>query len=1436
MPKLALLVTTFIFFVFLLQQNSSGIFEDFEQIGADRDFKLESDLISTNIHEMQNNVKRYLVFGPGSFHDAHTQTKNLVYGVDSDNGFFSVGVFNQSHANKLSASGYHVIEDFPLDFHSKYSTYNAISKHTQLGNIAESGKVHSLYNKTGNGIIVAIVDTGVDFSNPDIRESLLRDEDNKPVMLDADGQGLVITNSTFAAKISNYGILQNYTKDIPENVTSTVYVKNDGVFLDIVQTGNGTDISVYNGLYPYVDFSPFGTPVFDGTLSSDMKIGEDKSHYIKSKSGIYHLGVIYQPHLGFLQVVPVLVTDPNEAGVYDTITPDMSSSWMDFTKRTEEDFVTKQNYDFDFTDETPITIGSGNEFLLYDADHTLTEHFWERQDDYSAGTVGAKIVDIYGVFSKKSKIDNILGSVNGTLLPAMDKDGRFFGVMNDPSPHGTSSASIIASKGKMEYDIYNNTKTFSIKGIAPGVKILPVKALWFGDTVYAWLWTAGFDNEDNSWVYTGSPRADIISNSWGISNFPNIGYAPGLDISSLILNALVTPGSLHENYTGVIIVSSAGNSGHGYGTIGTPGISSFGLSVGAVTNNDFVGYGPFKDQPRFGNTTDHSDQVVDFSSRGPGIIGDTKPDLMSIGAYGFVPTLVTKSSKDSDNEPFRLFGGTSMSAPIVAGSAALLAESLNEKGIEYDPFKIRNILMSTADDIKNDPMTQGTGMVNALNAVRTVYGHGGKFIVHNDATFSNIKEVIDTSLHSFNSSSIGIDKFGISDNTFPMTSWFGGRLHPGENTTTEFTIENPTNKTLDITINPITLKLIEKAELKGITEVQLQDPILNKSKTYRPNYVKLTDLPMDISPQSNCFVADDYCVQDLAKSNQTNTIPTDASLMVLNLRFPFDTFMNQTDTVYADDMKISSLYVYDWKDKNNDAEISSDELSLVNRGGSWGTVQEVRISDPSEKFDNEPVVGIYPVPERYSYWNGNTNKNSTSMDYTLSASYFGNKLWDNVSVNTQKISVPPKNSSKVSAVLSVPPDMQTGVYQGFMNFEGEHHEINVPVSVGVLSSVDEKNKLNVIMGSSGESLYGSGYVKGAFDMTSRYMAGDWRQYYFDIQDRTINAATINLEWENDDTNFSVFMVDPQGKIVQTNFPPGVFGHFWGWPTTDWLGTSEFSSGGGFFPVKNKDNTSTVLYAPINQTGTYTLLVHSTLFGGESTTEPISLAAKFTTILPDDKPPEIIFVIPEFINKSFDTSPEIIEKNLNFVKYYLDGQEIESETLDYEILTDGLHNLRIHASDIVGNDIENTFSFTVDNIPPEIIVKLPKNGTLVSDSLQIDFKVNDENMADSGAISVLFPDGQSFEDMTFFSYNTTKIDDGSYDLQIIAKDLAENEAIKELSFNVDHTFVQPPPVISKEKKEMPQTSLVIIISTIVIAAIIISIAVKKTRKTSTVIQS
>jgi len=591
---------------------------------------------------------------------------------------------------------------------------------------------------------------------------------------------------------------------------------------------------------------------------------------------------------------------------------------------------------------------------------------------------------------------------------------------------------------------------------------------------------------------------------------------------------------------------------------------------------------------------------------------------------------------------------------------------------------------------------------------------------------------------------------------------------------------------------------------------------LNDEDVYRPNYIKLGNLPAEHTV-----------------SNPNSIIHPDASLMLLNLNFDFDIFMNETDTRYANDLKIASLYVYDWKDANNNTKISSDELSLVNRGGSWGTVQEIRITNPAEKFENEPVIGIYPVPTRYSFWDGNNNQNTTSMDYTLVTSYYADDLWTDVVTDTNKVTIPPNNSTKISASISVPADRQTGVYQGFVNFEGEHHTVQSPVSYAVLKEVTKDAKPIVIMGSQNDVLFGNGYVKGAFDMTSRYMAGDWRQYYFDIQDPTINAAAIDFSWKNENTNFSVFMMDPKGKIIQTNHPPGVFGHFWGWPTGDWLGTSSFSQGGAFFPLKNKDKTSTVLYAPVNQTGTYTLLVHSTLFGGEETTEPISLAAQFTTIIPDNMPPEIIFTMPELIDRSFKFRPEIVEKNLEFVKYYLDDKQVEIDVLESELLSDGEHNLRIFARDILGYEAEKIFSFSVDNTPPEILVKLPINGTKVSHSLEIDFEVNEPNLAEIGGITIVLPEDRFLNDTTSHSLDTTNFDDGTYDITIIARDLLDNKQSQTISFDVDHSLIQP--ISPESESSAPQNMVLIIISIIVAAGVLTSIIMRNKRKDSKLVK-
>src|SRR3990172_5155214 len=1276
--------------------------------------------IEPTILNEQQNVKRYLVFGYGSINDIKTVKSSLIHSVNTKDGFFSVGVFSENEAAKFNAAGYKVVEDFLLDFHLANNT-NEIPDISRIGNIVKSEEAFNKYGYTGAGVNIAVVDTGVDFSNPDIMDSLARDQNNHPIMLDSDGQGIVLTNNTFVANINKMGIIRNYTNTLPENATSSVYITHEGVFLDLNQNNNGTIISIYNSFFP-----SFGSaPIFNGTLTDDMKIGKNNRDYIVSKSGNYKLGIIYQGALqgalAGVQVVPILVIDSHTPGLYDTIIPDLSSSWEDFT-RFDLKNGQQPDYDFDFTDEKPIVLGSGNEHLIYDFND-------DGKSDYSAGTIGAQVMDVYGVIEgKKAAIDDNLKAINGTLLPAMDPEGAFFGVMTDTAGHGTSSAASIASKGVVEYDIYNNTSKYKIKGVAPGAKIIPVKALWFGDTVYAWLWAAGFDSKDNKWVFEGKPRADIISNSWGVSNFPSLQSGPGLDILSLILSVLVIPHTLDDNYPGVTIVTSAGNSGHGYGTLGLPNASPYGITVGATTNNLFV--------------------------------------------------------------------GTSMAAPLVSGSAAVLIQSMNENFQNYDPLRIKNILMSTATDLYNDPFTQGSGLVNVYDAVQFVNGEDAQFIVYNDASYANIKKILDVPINSINSTLFGIDKFELVRKNLPNTSWFAGRLLPGERSTAVFTIENPSDNTLDITIKPQTLKLIKQTEFNETTAVRLQDSVINKSGIYIPNYYRLVD-----AKEHN----DLYSYFD-----QTYPIPDDASLMILNLNFPFDEFMNKTAEVYANDLKISSLYLYDWVDKNNDTKIASDEISMVNRGGSWGTVQEVRISEPNQKFQSTPVVGIYPVPTKYSYWLGDIKKNSTSMDFTLTSNYYKKDKWDVIWLDNENIQIPPKNSTDVTATIVVPLDFQSGVYQGFLTFEGDKQTANVPISFGVKKLVDTKDRTVLITTSEDEDiLYRNGFVKGSFDMVNRYMSGDWRQYYFEIADESINAGAIDISWENADTSVSAFVFDPQGRIIQTNVPSGVFGHFMNWPTNDWLGTTPFSEGGGFFPVKNKDKTSSVLFTPINQTGTYTLLVHSTLFGGESTTEPIAIAAKFTTILHDDKAPIISLTLPEVVNSHIAIMPQIIDDNLDQVKYFLNNTEFNftSNFIESQSIKDGSYELKISATDIVGFNVTKSFTLNIDNTNPTLVIDSPLDDMIVSETLLIDFEVIDDNLLDSGGIKIILPNGE-LRDQTQLKFDTSQFEEGNYKIQIFAEDKAGNIANKKISFNVDHSITSPTPIL-EDKQESDQNYILIL---------------------------
>ena len=146
MPKLAIFLAAF-FVLILFQQSSYGLIEGSEIPSfSNFDTKISSGIITLDLPLQENPEKRYLVYGQGSLDRIFADTKNIVYGINSDKGFFSVGVLTENEAFKLKSMGYHVVEDFPLDFHSKYVSKNAITKISQFGNLANSEQVHKLYN------------------------------------------------------------------------------------------------------------------------------------------------------------------------------------------------------------------------------------------------------------------------------------------------------------------------------------------------------------------------------------------------------------------------------------------------------------------------------------------------------------------------------------------------------------------------------------------------------------------------------------------------------------------------------------------------------------------------------------------------------------------------------------------------------------------------------------------------------------------------------------------------------------------------------------------------------------------------------------------------------------------------------------------------------------------------------------------------------------------------------------------------------------------------------------------------------------------------------------------------------------------------------------------------------------------------------------------
>jgi serine protease AprX len=141
---------------------------------------------------------------------------------------------------------------------------------------------------------------------------------------------------------------------------------------------------------------------------------------------------------------------------------------------------------------------------------------------------------------------------------------------------------------------------------------------------------------------------------------------------------------------GLVVLIAAGNSGPTEKTIGSPGIEPSIITIGA-----------FDDR---GTVDRKDDKIAYFSSRGPTIDNEVKPDLVSPG-YNIT------SLKPGGG--YTTMSGTSMATPVAAGLVAAILEA----NPSLTPDGIKEILMSTAENRGLDPNIQGAGYIDGEKAI-----------------------------------------------------------------------------------------------------------------------------------------------------------------------------------------------------------------------------------------------------------------------------------------------------------------------------------------------------------------------------------------------------------------------------------------------------------------------------------------------------------------------------------------------------------------------------------------------------------------------------------------------------------------------------------------------------------------------------------------------
>jgi hypothetical protein len=297
-------------------------------------------------------------------------------------------------------------------------------------------------------------------------------------------------------------------------------------------------------------------------------------------------------------------------------------------------------------------------------------------------------------------------------------------VIDAPDPNADASndeaygdASSVAAQGTVVYDYSKELPfsglpagcTFVLRGDAPDATLVDTNHIDTPDDVNAFL------TETEAQVVQGIDdavtleHANVLSESFGFTPSPGnytIHYAAN--------DAAVA--------AGVTVVVSSGDSGQS-GTASSPASDPLVIEAGATNTLR-------ENAQAYGYTKWTNDNITPLSSGGA-TPNNKVPDMVAPGYGGEAacnPAAVAGGCPS--NTLTEAFGGTSQSAPLIAGAAADVIQAYRDThgGASPTPAMVKDILTSTATDVDSPADQQGTGTANVYAAVRAAQQMPGSTI------------------------------------------------------------------------------------------------------------------------------------------------------------------------------------------------------------------------------------------------------------------------------------------------------------------------------------------------------------------------------------------------------------------------------------------------------------------------------------------------------------------------------------------------------------------------------------------------------------------------------------------------------------------------------------------------------------------------------------